>query len=83
MKILATMKGLILNFLWSEKVEIKKIEQNVAEIKNVLGRFRAVVLPVISAALLIMEEQMYHSEPSDEWKKLQALREKIEEMERK
>lgn len=83
MKILETIKGLIQDLLWSEKLaEIKKLRQDLAEIKKVSEDFRAIVLSVISQALVIIEEQFYHTEKNDEWRKVQELRRKIE-MERK
>jgi hypothetical protein len=83
MKILESLKGLVQDFLWKDKVaEIKKLRQDLAEIKKVSEDFRAIVLSVISQALVIIEEQFYHTEKNDEWRKVQELRRKIE-MERK
>jgi hypothetical protein len=84
MKILKFLKGFILNFFFTEKLEnIKKFGENLEKIEKDTEEFRAIILSVIRTTLGVMENDLYHSEPSDEWKKLQALREKIEEMERK
>ena len=80
MKILESLKGFILNFFFREKLaELKKFGENLEKIEKDFEDFRATVLSVISAALVIMEEQMYHSEKNDDWRKVQELRRKIEQ----
>ena len=80
MKILETIKGLIQDLLWSEKLaEIKKLRQDLAEIKKDSEKFKSLILSVLGMALGIIGEQIYHTDPNDNWKELQELRERIEE----